>query len=85
MTDTNQLTWEKLRRFFEVDNFNMPLPEWYGELFDEFREAEIRKAKAEALRDAAEGLKSAAWSSRQALNEPWGWLRDRADRIEADE
>lgn len=51
-------------------------------VFQEWYASELRKAKAEALREAAEGLKSAAWSSRQALNEPWGWLRDRADRIE---
>lgn len=51
------------------------------------RAAEIRAAKAEALREAAEELETtdnAVETALQGIDYPVAWLRERADWIEAE-
>lgn len=79
----HSITWERLRKFFEVDNFGLPLPGYYAAAFDDFRETELRKARAEALREAAEAYGPGQLSG---IFKPGDytkiWLNDRADQEE---
>lgn len=38
------ITWDILRRFFEVDNFGLPLPDHFAQEFDAFKSEALGEA-----------------------------------------